>query len=378
MAAIMITVLCGFVSLGVDLGRVQVAKAELQTAADAAARAAANALASGVSTAQQAAQGAAGENTCDGVAVVLTPATDLSFGSWNASTKTFTAAASGQEATATALKVSLRRTSTNGIPLKFGAVLGKSTCDISATSIVTVTATGGGAVGFIGLNGLDFWTNTDFASYKSSVTTYPTTCSGSKCIVKTNGTLSAWWNAALRGDLTLGPNGSTWGTVYVTGSRIRLASPVVAPALPAWAPGSNPNGISQNYWVSHITTLPGGTYWFTSLNIDNNLSFSGPATIYVNGSVRIDSDLTAYNRIPANLRIYVLGSNRTFGDSWASGVDIVAVILAPGANADFSFYPRFYGSAVFNSISARSYADFYYDETLGSTTSTTTTISVVK
>ena len=58
--------------------------------------------------------------------------------------------------------------------------------------------------------------------------------------------------------------------------------------------------------------------------MDQSLTFSGPATIYINGNVTIDSDLTAYNNIPSNLTIYQLGSNRTFGDSKGNNVNIVA------------------------------------------------------
>ncbi len=41
--------------------------------------------------------------------------------------------------------------------------------------------------------------------------------------------------------------------------------------------------------------MPGGTYWFTSLTISNQLSFSGAATLIVNGDVNLSSSLYAYN-----------------------------------------------------------------------------------
>ena len=49
---LVMTVLCGFVSLAVDLGRVQMAKTELQQAADAAALAGVSGLEAGVTEAQ--------------------------------------------------------------------------------------------------------------------------------------------------------------------------------------------------------------------------------------------------------------------------------------------------------------------------------------
>src|SRR5207302_8911938 len=86
-----IVAVMGFVSLAVDMGRVQCAKSELALAADAAARAGCASLSSGTISAQNAAIAAAGANTCDGSSVVLNPATDLVFGDWDQNADTFTA-----------------------------------------------------------------------------------------------------------------------------------------------------------------------------------------------------------------------------------------------------------------------------------------------
>src|SRR5436190_24324751 len=65
--AIAMTALCGFCSLAVDLGRVELAKTEMLRCADAAALAALREirLGNGVSAAQTAAQAAASANTVD-------------------------------------------------------------------------------------------------------------------------------------------------------------------------------------------------------------------------------------------------------------------------------------------------------------------------
>ena len=156
-------------------------------------------------------------------------------------------------------------------------------------------------------------------------------------------------NGHLFGNVQLGTSGSVDPGLQVTGSTTHYSSLLAAPSMPAWSPGVNPGGIPQNYTVSSNTTLPGGTYWFTALNIDNNLTFSGPATVYINGNVRIDSDLTAYGNIPANLTIYQLGANRTFGDSKANNLDIVASTITicpmtpmvrPRPRARATVYPR--------------------------------------
>src|SRR5437588_8390759 len=78
---LMLVALCGLVSMGVDLGRVQVAKTELRAAADAAARAGVAGLATSVSQAQSDAVATAAANNCDGSAVVLDSTLDIEFGS---------------------------------------------------------------------------------------------------------------------------------------------------------------------------------------------------------------------------------------------------------------------------------------------------------
>src|SRR5829696_4225312 len=84
------TALMAFVSLAVDLGRVQLTRTELQQAADAAARHAAAGFAGGVSAAQDNALAAAAENRAAGAAVVLVRDEDVEFGGWDPATRAFT------------------------------------------------------------------------------------------------------------------------------------------------------------------------------------------------------------------------------------------------------------------------------------------------
>src|SRR5438105_14053371 len=74
--------LCGLVSMGVDLGRVQVAKTELRMAADAAARAGVAGLAISVAQAKTDAAAVAAANNCDGSPVVVDQTLDIEFGTW--------------------------------------------------------------------------------------------------------------------------------------------------------------------------------------------------------------------------------------------------------------------------------------------------------
>src|SRR5688572_25149266 len=101
--------LCGFVSFGVDYGRVQLAKTQLQGAADAAVRAAAAKIDDGATAARTAAVAIAAANKCDGDAVVLDPAQDVEFGQWDKNDRTFTPLTGAAQNSANAIRVTARR-----------------------------------------------------------------------------------------------------------------------------------------------------------------------------------------------------------------------------------------------------------------------------
>jgi Flp pilus assembly protein TadG len=136
------TVMMGFCSLAVDLGRVQAAKTEIRRAADAAARAGAAYLNQGSSNAVNAAISMAANNKVDISPLALTTS-DVTVGTWNTTTKTFTTSGSPDNITTfAAVQVNAKRTKANGnpIPLLFGSVLGAKTCDVNATSVAALIA----------------------------------------------------------------------------------------------------------------------------------------------------------------------------------------------------------------------------------------------
>lgn len=138
-SAILMIVLIGFISLAVDWGRVQLAKTELQAAADAAARYGVTGLSSGVNTVQSRVAAAAAQNKADGSAVSIDTNNDIEFGVWDPLLKQFTVLTGSQRNGATAIRVTARRTAARGnaIPLLWGAVIGKRTCDVTAQSVVS-------------------------------------------------------------------------------------------------------------------------------------------------------------------------------------------------------------------------------------------------
>ena len=136
------TAMCMFASLAVDLGRAQVAKTELRRVADAAARYGASSLSTAsVSTVQANAKDAANDNTVDGQTFSISNS-DIEFGTWSTTNKTFTVLTGSSRSTANAVRITARMTSANGnaLPMTFSRVLGRNSLDIYAQSTAMYVA----------------------------------------------------------------------------------------------------------------------------------------------------------------------------------------------------------------------------------------------
>ena len=353
------------VSLAVDVAHVRMVKRELQQASDAAARyAAAGMQSSGVTAAQNNAVAAAANNTADGSAVVVNPQNDVEFGTWDPANHTFTVLSGAARANANAVRVTCRRTGARSDPvsLSFGPVIGKSTADVSAQSVATLGSAP--QAGFIGFGGIDLKNNAFIGSYNSSNNPSPNSGNASSnARLGSNGDIDGQNGDTLKGDLVLGPSASASG-ISVSGSQLRQASALTAPTLPAWSPQSNPGGIPQAYSVSGNTTLPAGNYWFTSLTVSGTLTFSGPSVVYVNGDVALTGTIGPASSIPADLTIYQYGSN-TFGAANGSGMTVTASVIAPSSSFVAGNNLDYYGSAIFDSITVKNNASFFFDEALG-------------
>src|SRR5688500_693251 len=114
---VIMALLMGVVSLAVDWGRVQLAKTELQSAADAAARAASASFPQGTVAARDAAVLWASRNKADGSAVTLVDSStndvttdDVVFGQWDPATRTLNTASP----TPNAIRVTARRAASRG------------------------------------------------------------------------------------------------------------------------------------------------------------------------------------------------------------------------------------------------------------------------
>ncbi len=354
-AVVVMSVLIGVCSLAVDYGRAQLVRSELQSTADGVARAAASGLSTSVTEAKRRARDLAAMNRADGAAITLTDA-DFAFGKWDADTNQIELGGTPIDA----VEVTARRT----VSLAFGSMIGKTTTDVSASATARA-ATGSSFTGFIGLDGVEFKNNAFIGSYRSSVTMTPTQASSTgNGIVSSNVAVEFWNNATVHGDVVLGPTGNLikHKNLIVTRSISKTPTAFTPPADPAWnESASNPNNVPKAYSVSSNTSLPGGTYYFTSLTVNKRLTFTGPATVYVSGNIYTEDSIITYQNKPSNLKIYVLGTNRTI--DLQKDISLYAEVQAPGAALISDSNQMFlYGKGIYRSIESKNNSEFYVDE----------------
>ncbi len=140
-ASVMLTVLVGLMMLSVDIGRVSLAKSELQATADSAARYAAAGMMTNSyksSTAITHAQAVAGESKVDGRVPTIANS-DVQIGIWDSLTKTFTP--TNVESLANAVRVTVQQTvgGTGSMPT-FAQAIGLGSKTLRRTSYAMATS----------------------------------------------------------------------------------------------------------------------------------------------------------------------------------------------------------------------------------------------
>jgi hypothetical protein len=311
------------------------------------------------------AQTAAANNTVNGSSFSLASG-DIVSGTWTASGG-FSAGGSNPNA----VQINAHLTGASGIPLTLAQIVGMQRCNVTSSAVAQITTNPPG--GFVGYSGVTFKNNALFgASYNSSVTTSPSQASyNANGALSSNTSITGMNNNTLHGNAYLGPQATITG-VTVTGTTVFLPSNLAPPTMPYWSPGTNPNNTPQAYTVGSATTLPGGTYWFTSLTLNADLTFSGAATVYVNGNIVTNGNLTAYSSIPANLRIYQYGAGNTLGDTGNNNFHIIADVWAPTVDFAAKNNLVFEGRGFFNTITFKNNGELYYDEAFGAASGGTT------
>ncbi len=366
---IAMTGLMAICSLGVDLGVVQLSKTELRNATDSAALAGVGSISTSNTAARNAAIATAALNNVYGTPLVVQSA-DVLIGKWSTTTLTLDTSSAYPDA----VQVTGYRTTARGNPiyLMFAKLIGMPKVDLTCVSIAKYTPTL--PYGITGINQVYIHHDLLFASYNSGVTTTPTdTAYNSAALVASNGIVGngADHNSDIKGDINKGPSGTLDANVTVTGFKNTLTSAITWPA-PSMVIVTNPGSIPVSYKVSGGVTasLPGGTYYFTKLELTNNskINFTGPATVYLdgNGVFNDGNQIIAYNNVPANLVIYQSAGN-TF--DFHDDAVVCGVYIGPGSDVIFNNDTTFYGAIMSKTVKFHDRGDIFCDEAVDDTQS---------
>ena len=367
---ILMTLLSGFVSLGVDYGHVQLVKTELQQAAESAARAAVSQFGSGIATVQNTAVIWAGRNTADMTSVVIDPVNDVDFGTWTPATRSFTVLTGAARTSANAVRVWAHRTVAKGnaVRLTFGAVIGQSTCDVNASAVVYVARN----YGIIGLDSLDFTHFVSTDSYNASIGSDENETSGTSGYVASNGTVTLHNQVTVSQDVymlasqTLSVNG---GSVY--GSRKTVATAIVWPTPSAGryattndngSIGLPATGASASYSGGTFAVPPGHYYLDNFSMSGGTINISGPTTIYMNGPFTFSGgNLNVLSGHRSDLMIYTVTASSV---SISGGSPVFADIQAPTSTISISGLSNLYGRVIGKLLNFNGVCGVHYDTSL--------------
>lgn len=402
--AIMLIVLLGFVALGIDIGRMHLARTELQTTADASARAAVwpvpqlqfadgAARAQAVIEANDAGGGPIGFDSAD---------EDLVYGIWWRNTRRFDPMPPEYLNRSNAVRIVAHRDEERGnpLPMGFATIVNFDEADIMAAAIAQIRGSGSGSgAGGFGIFGMD-WVRTNGTtltdSYDPTIGGYDPADAGNGGDIGTNGWIEFIGTSFIDGGARWGPDGDTspetdylvvWPNADVTGWQAPMDEEAIFP--PATAPEVYNNqplidaGLldAQNDFVANgraSVTIPGGTPENPNVYVINDLimrantvvTINGAVQIYVTGqvdmtgSVYVNDSSGVSNPLPSNFKLFVIGS----GDvNLGGGSALYAHIYAPesdvvihGTSSEFGLF----GGVVGKTVDIRGNSGIHVDETL--------------
>ncbi len=365
---VMLAVL-GFMSMAIDVGRVQSIKSELRSAADAAALAAGASLNRGedASVAIAAAVATAAANSADSSPVILL-ATDVSVGHWDQGTTTFTANALPIDA----VKICARRVASRGtaIPLWFGAMIGQATCDVTAGAISRANDHVP-SMAFVGLN--SFVSQGLLLTDSYSVGHQGDVVSNGPIQLNILNVAGLTW---IDGDCTPGHGYSVqkpWvGVTKITGSQAPLTENLIAtPVDASYYATHNDNASlpssmlsSDNDFTAILSVdVSAGTYYIRNLTVAAGALFrvNGAAKFYVTGAITVAATITITGGDPSKLQIKVAGNGPI---TFAANLAITSVIYAPQSNLTIAAGIAYTGSFLARNVNILGTSYLHYSESL--------------
>ena len=394
----------GLVSLAVDLGRVQVARSQLQTAADAAARAGVSGLRYGATEAHRRAVALALHNMCDGRPVELDPAVDIELGIWRAiddggddgfddgledpndysdidpdltAVHEFVPVPATQWRLANAVRVTAVRSTARGggIPLVWGRLLGKDAVSIRASAIALIESTNP-EYGVVGLKKAKLKDQILVDSYRADAERY-SAAARAHGNVASNGNIRLEKSVKVQGDVRPGRGKRVefrGKDVTVRGSTSPLDETLSFPAVVASEYKKlNDNGLLPGQFIhgdkfelrkGQTATLSAGTYFFKEFKVDDAsavLKVSGPVTVIAEKKLELKKGLVNEDGLPVNLKFLVPKKGKVH---LGHGGVIAAQIYAPQSKVTYHKEGTLYGSLVAWELKIEKKVQIHVDESL--------------
>lgn len=228
----------------------------------------------------------------------------------------------------------------------------------------------------VGLSGIIMSGQASTDSYDSSLGSYDSQPHTAEGDIVTNGPISLSGNAYVNGDAHPGPDYPFSGTPPVSGSYGTLQAPFTVDPIPpsvvsaAQATNDNSNillngepytgGTAISLTSDDVLTLPGGTYYFTSILVtsDAEIDVTGPSTIYVDGgNVNLAGKGIINAGQPRDLLLYSTGSSISLSGQSAC----VGAIYAPTSSVTLTGQENFYGSIICGSNMDSGQAKIHFD-----------------
>jgi hypothetical protein len=371
---VMMFLLIGFVAFAVDLGRMRLARSQLQTAADASARAGASGLPfivkGNANPPFDRAKLCAEKNICLSDAVSLNATADVQLGIWDPTKREYTALNSAFWQDADAITVTTRRISARSNPIKlyFAGILGFPAHSIETTAIAYVKGNPKLGYGVIGLNGITSNGNkATIDSYDGSGgKTYSPATKASNGNVASNGNIDLGngdisGDARAGGDVIKGPNAN------VTGWQAPLDQTLVFPpitSIPSGATVLKPNKNQKTVMLQGGTASNPKVYQYTqSQPFKFDIAATGYSELYVQAELDLGNatvaGLLGAAIDPLKIKIFVVGNHDvTIGGNPKQYMEL----YAPQSNITIKGVSVFYGSMVGKTVNFQGTSDIHYDQ----------------
>ena len=386
LAAFALIVIFAFTALTVDVGYISLTKSRLQVAADAAALAGALHVGEDGAAAESDAVSTCGCNMAAGRSVVLQPADDLEFGTWDETSRNFVPLASADDRNANAVRATCRLNGgrENSVKLFFAPLIGVTEADLQATAVAMVERTLCGPL--VGIESVSLHGTPQTDSYSSDEGPYSPSSARRNGSVCSNGPIEVIGNARIKGNANAGRGHQTTitGNAQVTGNTTPRTRPLTLPPVDLGdaeyindndfitsygdrgrGRGQNPLDADRNFSLTGNATyeLPPGRYYFNDLTLSgqSTLNISGPTVIYLTGDLDTAGGRLANDtEIPGNLKILMTGGTARL----TGNIDFHAVIYAPNTDVTITGNGSLYGAVVGKTLDMRGTGDIHYDEAL--------------